>query len=868
MRPEPTEKKISSPAAAGDRSVSALPPPGGKPVPEQALQLLRFPGSFGAAGRAGMAAAVQRTVGNARVMRLAQTPTAAPGSECPGKLRRQPENGTQGVTPLDEEEAVQRCAGCPLGGGCGGEAVRRNLAASTPSAPPPAIQRRLEDYHRVDDGAVPERRLKQAVDREVPETDRRKAGGEAAARDRMRKVDRSELAAQGRQLEPAAQPDVDRPTRERTGVEGAARQTESAAKSPGEPVAKGAESAAATVAGAKGGGEGGGAAGEAAAEPAAPAAGLAESAFALAASIPEPAAPSEVVAPEPVVPVDAGGQPLPGDPAGDAEVAGLAGQIQVLREQGLMIRQRAAQERGNAEMLRGSLEQVRSGVATAERGVASSRGHLEYRRQALSTARRALTVSEEKTARVAREAPEFRSKADQGRADSGPMARQARQRAGENARRSPEDGEAAGNARRQGRQLSRVADDAATIDRAITGTRQRAGSLAEEAARAQGLNEQTRGKLDQADATLAGTTGRIGELDRQTRDARTQVEALVAQPDQLVAQAEALDQQGLRLIEASQELEQRLHQVERSYAQGMRGVPAARPAEESPEEEPVQRTPDDDSYEGRERIDPVSALPSWLTGAHDPTEQQRREAAAAEQQRRKDEIAEIRTRAGGNFASLNAGKKMGIALSLTGRNLFRSVGNIRWPGFGALALGIIDPRGPLRGVLGGLGMMLSGGANLLSAEQWRRDPVGNALKSAADIATGLTVILGSITALAGVIAAAMTALTILSLGFAAPVTGPIIAFCTSVMIAVGGWTIAVGKIALVLQALVLIKNLIDAATARTAEDLQSQSDQIRADVGNAGNVLLQMGMAKLAQKGGQAAQRGIEGAGGGVRAAA
>ncbi|MCP4658899.1 MAG: hypothetical protein GY856_26100 [bacterium] len=519
-------------------------------------------------------------------------------------------------------------------------------------------------------------------------------------------------------------------------------------------------------------------------------------------------------------------------------------------------------------MLRGSLEQVRSGVATAERGVASSRGHLEYRRQALSTARRALTVSEEKTARVAREAPEFRSKADEGRADSAPMVRQTRQKAGENTRRSPEDGEAAGNARRQGRQLSRVADGATTIDRTIAQTRDRAGSLAEEAARAQGLNEQTRGKLDEADATLAGTTGRIGELDRQTRDARTQVEALAAQPDQLVAQAEALDQQGLRLIEASHELERRLHQVERSYEQGMRGVPAARPAAQSPEEEPVRRNADDDSYEGRERIDPVSALPSWLTGAHGPTEQQRRESAAAEQQRRRAEIAEIRARAGGNFANLSAGEKMGIALRLAGRNLFRSVGNIRWPGFGALALGLIDPRGPLSGVLGGLGMMLSGGANLLSAEQWRRDPLGNALKSAADIATGLTVILGSITALAGVIAAAMTALTILSLGFAAPITGPIIAFCTAVMIAVGGWTIAVGKIALVLQALVLIKNLIDAATARTAEDLQSQSEQIRADVGNAGNVLMQMGMAKLAQMGGRTAQGQIRAAGGGVRFAA
>jgi hypothetical protein len=181
---------------------------------------------------------------------------------------------------------------------------------------------------------------------------------------------------------------------------------------------------------------------------------------------------------------------------------------------------------------------------------------------------------------------------------------------------------------------------------------------------------------------------------------------------------------------------------------------------------------------------------------------------------------------------------------------------------------LIDPRGPLMGVVSGLGMMLSGAANLFSAEQWARDPLGNLLKSAADIATGLTVILGSITALAGVIIAIMTAITILSFGFAAPVTGPVIAFCTTVLTTVGGWTIAVGKVALVLQALVFIKNLIDAACAETAAELQSEADQMTENVGDAANVLMQMGMAKAGAVGGKAAAAEIRAAGGGVRYAA
>jgi hypothetical protein len=159
-------------------------------------------------------------------------------------------------------------------------------------------------------------------------------------------------------------------------------------------------------------------------------------------------------------------------------------------------------------------------------------------------------------------------------------------------------------------------------------------------------------------------------------------------------------------------------------------------------------------------------------------------------------------------------------------------------------------------------MMLSGGANLFSAAQWQKDPLGNLLKSSADLATGLTVVLGSITALAGLIIALMSAITLLSLGTAAPVTGPIIAFCATVLTTVGAWTIAVGKVALVLQGLVLIKNLIDAACATTAEQLQNQSDKISQDVGNAGNVLLQMGMAKLGQVGGRAMQAEIAEVGG------
>src|SRR6185436_8874105 len=68
--------------------------------------------------------------------------------------------------------------------------------------------------------------------------------------------------------------------------------------------------------------------------------------------------------------------------------------------------------------------------------------------------------------------------------------------------------------------------------------------------------------------------------------------------------------------------------------------------------------------------------------------------------------------------------------------------------------------------------------------------------------------------------------------------------------------------------LVFIKNLIDAACAQTAAELQSEADQMTENVSDAGNVLMQMGMAKAGQLGGRAAASEIRAAGGGVRYAA
>ncbi len=588
--------------------------------------------------------------------------------------------------------------------------------------------------------------------------------------------------------------------------------------------------------------------------------GLADQAFALASaqSAPTPAAPVQM--PEPVLPVDAGGRPVPEDPGGDALAAGLAQRVQALRAGAHVLHVRAAEERANAHTIQGNIRAAESGIAQAEAGVATVREHTAHRRQVADQARQALDTSKQKADTVASGAPDIAARSAEGSAKSSPVATESQGLAAENARRQPEDSEAAGKSREQGNKLTKIGSDMGSIDATIGQTRERAGQLADEAARARQDNAGTEAKLALTEQALARTEQKTAEMAQQNEAARGHLAGLASGPDEILTGTATLDANADALAQASTVLEARIHGAQRGYADGMAAVPARVPRATRAS---VQRA----GYGDRDRVDTggavADALPPWLTGEDPPSAAARAEAAEREKQRRRDELAEIDKDAGGQFSHLSASDKAGIALRTTGRHLFGSVGATSFPRFlGGILRGFIDPRASLMGVVSGLGMILSGGANLFSATQWQKDPLGNLLKSAADIATGVTIVLGSIAGLAVAIGVILTAATVLTLGLIAPVTAPIIAFCGTVAATVGPWAITAAEIALVLQGLVFIKNLIDAATAQTAGELQNKSDEMTEDAGNAGNMALQIGMAKAMEAGGKML-RGSGGGGGG-----
>lgn len=803
----------------------------------------------------------------------------------------------------------------------------QRLAEDTPGASGDEVRQRLQQ--RIDEALgddAPERLTPEAGSAENVEASTAPPHVDPEAREAARVTDRAALHEKTEELEPDVQPPVEEVREQQPEVEEAARTTvETLEQPPGQRSADGAAAEGAAAAGAvqpeaaaaAEGTKEGGAAGEQAASAVEQAASAAEEAFAVAESQMAPDMPEVMIPPPEIAPVDAGGVPLAGDPAADVRAIELANEAQNLREEGQLFREHSAEEMTNAFLLRGNVRLVGQGIAGSQGDVSTVQNHLTFRRELLAQSRQALAVSEQKAADVATRAPEGVAQTNENKERSAPLASEARDLTAENEANTPEDEEAAENAREQGGQLNRAGSDAASIDDTLTQVQGAANTLVQDAARATQLNAQATVKTAAIEMTLGRTEGRIVQMQGQNVEAVGRLDALRDQPGEAAAQAGELDVQGQDLIQGSRDIESRLHSAQQGYSQGMAAVPVelspaaaegtavaeptqeVAPIEESvpvmdaaptgavvaepPVEPPppteaassedvlIQRQAEDGAAPVPSNIDISEGLPSWLTGRPSRTEAER-EVERVRQQREQEERRQREFDLigeelhGRHFEELSAGERRVLALRLMTNDTFRGLSDISWPTPGGIASGaahlagaLIDPRGPMMGAVSGLNMIINSSVNFARDPSW-----SGALRLAANVATGLAIILGSITALAAVIAALMTAIIIFSLGFAAPIAGPVLAFCASVMSIVGGWTVWVGLIAAGLQALTFLVDLYMAGTAQTAEQLIEHADHMREDASNAGNSLLQAGMGRLSQMGGRQMQARIAATPGGA----
>jgi hypothetical protein len=647
----------------------------------------------------------------------------------------------------------------------------------------------------------------------------------------------AKAAARAEQRGAFAQPD--KVSGQRAQVEQAASETKSQAAAPAEPVAPVSSGAPPTPP-------------AAAVQPAAvagqsaDAAGRVQEAVAGASRLTEPPLPEPVTAPPTVDPLDSTGAPLPIDPAGDIAAGLVATRIAHLRHGAHLLAVDAVSNQGRAQALRAGITRAQGKIDEAEGSIGTVRGHVAHRRTVVEQAGSALETSQQKAATVAAEAPGVAAKADEGQADSSPMAAEATDLASTASGAQPDDAEAAAKSQEQSGQISQVSGSLGSIDSAIGQTGQRAQGLQEEAAQAQADNATSAATIDGASSTLDETDARLDELDGQNQAARGQVEALSGRPDEIDTGAAAQAADAAAAIASSQAQEARLRTTQESFRSDLAGLPGPSPRRRGGGGggAVVQRQAEPGA---RERFPSLDALAQEISNDV-PTERERAEGSARLDKRRHDELAEINAAAGGDFSRLDTGQRAGLALRLTFSRSFSSLGETNWPKFGLDMLrGFVDPRVSMAGIVSGLGMILSGGANLLSAEQWERDPLGNLLKSAADIATGVTVVLGSIAGLAVAIIAISAALILVSFGTLSPIFLPVISICSTVAATVGPWALTAAKVALVLNAMVFIKNLIDAATAKNATELLSESEAMGEDVSAMGNMAMQIAGDKIGE---------------------
>ncbi|MFE2311566.1 hypothetical protein ACFXA9_36700, partial [Streptomyces sp. NPDC059411] len=276
-------------------------------------------------------------------------------------------------------------------------------------------------------------------------------------------------------------------------------------------------------------------------------------------------------------PVDSTGAPLPVGPAGDAAAAAVATRLVQLRQGAHGLAVDATAHRARALGLRGALTEARGRIDEAAGSIQTVSGHVAHRRTVTEQAATALDSSKETAQTVASGAPGIAARADSGRGQTGPMARESADLAANAAGAAPADPEAAAKSREQSGQITRVSDNLTSIDTAVDRTGARAQQLQEEAARAQADNSASETTIAGTRQQLAATDGKLAELTSMNEAARGQVEGLADQPGEIEAGAVAQQERAAAVTANSVRLEARLHAAQESHRSELAGLPGPPP---------------------------------------------------------------------------------------------------------------------------------------------------------------------------------------------------------------------------------------------------------------------------------------------------
>ncbi len=739
------------------------------------------------------------------------------------------------------------------------------------------VQKKPADHAVDSDGANVENRMKNKTQDEVgDDADFNKSEGSMSAeeREKARDVDPNTKNQESGKIQSAgtAKPDVDRPANELPSVEASAEEGERNLEE--QPSQEGQEQTPEENPRADLGSS------EMREQSAA-------AALARAQSIKMPPSPEPLPEPRIEAPTDVDNQPLPARSDLDQAVRALHEIAKLFVENAYDLKREAASDQQSGAQMRAKLDESWAKTERVNAGSTVMKEDRESREEINNQEEEALVKVEEDTAMVKAEAPGLMDEANEGQEEAGPMVEEANEQKEEMEAEKPDDPDAARDAEQQSQETNQVAEGSASFEQAFSGTGERAEQYLNDATAGEEKNTQTRATIDENRATLGLIDQEINRIDTHNAESEAQLAGLDNYPALVEQQTVQRAESGEQLYSAAVNMNRELVDTQEEYLNSMKGLPNKETAQRELDEREAQENPVEEAEQSPEegllmemsnmdeaQLDATLAsmdetqldtLNQTLDGMETQEEAEAGDEpgvlgqadavgrqqvdlnnlfssgdpAQAPQDPRQEEINEIEGRrqqriegvkqvSDANFSHLSAEQKAMLAQKLAMQDAVSGLFNMDILEMGkGMIMGMINPIESLKGVVDGANKLLTGAVNLFNAEAWKADPLGNLLQSAADIATGLTMIFMSITGLATAITIIMTAITIASLGFAAPITGPVISFMATVITTVGGWTVVTGLIALALNALTYVKNLHDAGVAENTDELIFESGQIK-----------------------------------------
>ncbi|WP_088240297.1 DUF4157 domain-containing protein [Calothrix rhizosoleniae] len=684
------------------------------------------------------------------------------------------------------------------------------------------IQMKLADREKSGHGKNAQNRLKQQIDEEV-DTDRRREAQDPERRAEVMEVNPREKARKKQEMKSPATPEINQSAIEVPRTQEAKAESEQKIDNPVQLVEEKEAAEVSTE--------------DAVSEQASKVEitqQLAQNALTEAQSISNPDTPIPVEAPQAFEALDAQGNPLPPDLEGDRQLFEAARRVQEVRNKGMQLQAKAVEEEKKAALMQGKMRLVKNKISESKANLDQLEEGLRVRKDTLNQAEEAFTVAEDKQKVVAEQTPQYKEKIDQEKDEAAEVAQEGQNISQESQSNKPRDAEDREDAQQVSGKLNEVSQSGSRVDETYQRLDQDTSVLMERNTEAAAKNSDSQAKITQSKQHLDQAEQKTAELRAVNQEANTQIEAREQEPQESKQQALDVKRQGEGMVEDSMMLEQRLLQAQEQYRNDLSSVPTVE-VQENPggDTEVIQRQAEGD-YSNRIDI----FRDTFLDPATYKSVEEREQAAQQAQAARQREINYINSFSDKSFNDYTAGERILAGLGAKWNRFTRWISQLNLADVGKGVLNALNPLNFVLGIGSGLGMIINGAVNLF-VDIFQGD-IWGILKSLADIATGVAVVAGTITALSMAICAAMTALIIITWGAAAGFALPVMAFMGKVMSFMGPIAIWSGLTAAALNFIAGIKSVVDMGSAESAEQLQAETDDLQQD---ATGVVTGLGMA-------------------------